>query len=76
MHQRKLRSDKYQPPAGRLLEFYESDLSVEADEDTDVEVGGDARTGSDTGGAAKFDARPGWRWRSSQLHRLLLQSPR
>jgi hypothetical protein len=45
--------DKYQPPAARLLEFYESDSSVEADEDTDVEVGGDARTGLDAGGAAK-----------------------
>jgi hypothetical protein len=53
-HQRKLRSDKYKPPAGRLLEFYESDSSVEADEDTDDEArGGDARTGLDVGGAAK-----------------------
>jgi hypothetical protein len=59
-----------------VLEFYESDLSVEADEDTEVEVGGDAWTGSETGGAAKSDARPGRRWRSSRLHRLLLQSPR
>jgi hypothetical protein len=38
-HRRKLRSDKYKPPAGRLLEFYKSDSSVEADEDTDVETG-------------------------------------
>jgi hypothetical protein len=52
-HRWKLRSDKYQPPAARLLEFYESDSSVEADEDTDVEVGGDARMGPDAGGAAK-----------------------
>jgi hypothetical protein len=52
-HRRKLRSDKYQPPAARLLEFYESDSSVEADEDTDVEVSGDAWTGPDVGGAAK-----------------------
>jgi hypothetical protein len=37
-HQRKLRSDKYTPPAGRLLENYESDSSVEADEDTDAEA--------------------------------------
>jgi hypothetical protein len=41
LHQRKLRSDKYKPPAGRLLELYESDSSVEADEDTDVEAGVD-----------------------------------
>jgi hypothetical protein len=53
LHQRKLRSDKYQPPAGRLLEFYESDSLVKADEDTDVEVGGDAGTGPNAGGAAK-----------------------
>jgi hypothetical protein len=47
-HRRKLRSDKYKPPAGRLLEFYESDLSVEADEDSGDEVGGgDAGTGPD-----------------------------
>jgi hypothetical protein len=38
-------SDKYKPPAGRLLEFCKSDSSIEADEDT----GGDARDG----GAAK-----------------------
>jgi hypothetical protein len=44
-HRRKLRSDKYHPLVARLLELYESDLSVEADEDTDVEVG--------TGGIAK-----------------------
>jgi hypothetical protein len=31
---RKLRSDKYKPLAGCLLENYESDSSVEADEDT------------------------------------------
>jgi hypothetical protein len=43
-HRRKLRSNKYKPPAGRLLEFYESDSSVEADEDT----GDEARDG-DTG---------------------------
>jgi hypothetical protein len=41
LHRRKLRSDKYKPPAGRLLEFYESDSSVEADEDTDTEAGVD-----------------------------------
>jgi hypothetical protein len=43
-HQRKLRSDKYKPPVGRLLEFYESDSSVEADKDTGDEAeGGYAR---------------------------------
>jgi hypothetical protein len=40
-HWRKLRSDKYKPPTGRLLECYESDSSVEADEDTDAEAGAD-----------------------------------
>jgi hypothetical protein len=30
LHRRKLRSDKYKPPAGRLLENYESDLSGDA----------------------------------------------
>jgi hypothetical protein len=44
-HRRKLRSDKYKPPAGRLLEAYESDSSVEADEDTDAE----ARVDEDAG---------------------------
>jgi hypothetical protein len=53
LHRRKFRSDKYKPLAGRQLEFYESDSSVEVDEDTDVEVGGNARTGPDAGGAAK-----------------------
>jgi hypothetical protein len=57
LHQRKLRSEKYKPPAGRLLEFYESDSSVEADEDTDAEAGEDARTGSDAGGVAKPQRR-------------------
>jgi hypothetical protein len=52
-HQRKLKSDKYQPPAAWLLEFYESDSSVEADEGTDVEVGGDAGMGPDSGGTRK-----------------------
>jgi hypothetical protein len=47
-------SDKYKPPVGRLLEFYESDSLVEADEDTSDEAGGgDAGTGPDAGGAAK-----------------------
>jgi hypothetical protein len=41
IHRRKLRSDKYKPPAGRLLENYESHSLVEADEDTDVEAGAD-----------------------------------
>jgi hypothetical protein len=45
LSRRKLRSDKYKPPAGRLLEFYESDSSVEADEDTDAEAGADPSAG-------------------------------
>jgi hypothetical protein len=45
LHRRKLRSDKYKPPAGRLLEFYESDSSVEVDEDTDAEAGADPGAG-------------------------------
>jgi hypothetical protein len=53
LHRRKLRSDKYKPPTGCLLEFYESDSPVEADEDTDAEAGNDAGTGPDAGGAAK-----------------------
>jgi hypothetical protein len=36
---RKLRSEDYQPPVVVLLENYESDLSVKADEDSDVEGG-------------------------------------
>jgi hypothetical protein len=53
-HWRKLRSNKYKPPAGRLLEFCESDSSVEADEGTDNEAGGgDAGMGPDAGGAVK-----------------------
>jgi hypothetical protein len=47
LHRRKLRSDKYKPLAGRLLKFYEPDLSVEANEDTDVEARGDAGTVKD-----------------------------
>jgi hypothetical protein len=36
------------------LEFYESDLSVEADKDTSDEAGGgDAGTGPNAGGVAK-----------------------
>jgi hypothetical protein len=46
IHRGKLRSDKYKPPAGRLLENYESDLSVEADEDTDAEAGTDPVVGA------------------------------
>jgi hypothetical protein len=37
--------DKYKPPACRLLENYESDSSVEADEDTDAEDGADPAAG-------------------------------
>jgi hypothetical protein len=54
LHRRKLRSDKYKPPTGRLLEFNESDSSVEADEDTgDESGGGDVGAVPDAGGAAK-----------------------
>jgi hypothetical protein len=57
-HQRKLRSDKYKPPAGHLLEFYKSDSSVEADEDTGDEAkGGDAGPALDVSGAAKTRCR-------------------
>jgi hypothetical protein len=57
-HRRKLRSDKYKPPAGRLLEFYESDLSVEADKDTGDEAGGgNVGAAPDAGGAAKARRR-------------------
>jgi hypothetical protein len=45
IHRRKLRSDKYKPTAGRLLENYESDSSVEADKDTDAEAGADPAAG-------------------------------
>jgi hypothetical protein len=45
--------DKYQPLAARLLEYYESNSSVEADGDTDTEVRGDAGTGLEVGSAAK-----------------------
>jgi hypothetical protein len=45
IHRRKLRSDKYKPPAGRLLENYESDSSVEADEVTNVEARADPAVG-------------------------------
>jgi hypothetical protein len=46
IQRRKLRSDKYKPPAGRLLENFESDSSVEADEDTDAEAGADPVVGA------------------------------
>jgi hypothetical protein len=58
LQRRKLRPDKYKPPAGRLLENYESDSSVEADEDTgDEDKGGDAGASPDVGGAAKVRRR-------------------
>jgi hypothetical protein len=57
-HWRKLRSDKYKPPAGLLLEFYESDSSVEADEDTSDEAeAGDAGAAPDTSSAVKTRRR-------------------
>jgi hypothetical protein len=58
LHRRKLRSDKYKPPAGRLLENYESDSSVKADKDTgDEDKGGDVGAAPDAGGAAKVRRR-------------------
>jgi hypothetical protein len=58
LHRRKLRLDKYKPPGGRLLEFYESDSSVEVDEDTDDGAeGGDARAAPEAGGTAKVRHR-------------------
>jgi hypothetical protein len=53
LQRRKLRSDKYKPLAARLLEFYESDSSVEADEDTSDEVEDDVGTDPNVGGAMK-----------------------
>jgi hypothetical protein len=50
---RKLRLDKYQPPAVGLLENYESDSSVEADEDTNPKVGDDAVNRQEASTAAK-----------------------
>jgi hypothetical protein len=58
LHRRKLRSDKYKPPAGRLPEFYESDSSVEADEDTDAEAVDDARTRPDAEAVDDARTRP------------------
>jgi hypothetical protein len=52
-HRRKLRSDKYKPPVGRLVEAYEFESSVEAVEDTDAEAG----TDPDAGGAVKSHRR-------------------
>jgi hypothetical protein len=46
IQRRKLRSDKYKPPAGHLLENYESDSSVEAEEDADAEAGADPIVGT------------------------------
>jgi hypothetical protein len=57
LHQRKLRSDKYKPSAGLLLEFYESGSSVEADEDTDAEAGGDVGTDPGAGVATNSQHR-------------------
>jgi hypothetical protein len=70
-HRRKLRSDKYKPPAGRLLEAYESDSSVEADEDTDAEAGADPDAG-----VMKSRRRPGRRLERSRLQLLLFLSLR
>jgi hypothetical protein len=46
IQRRKMRSDKYKPPAGPLLENYESDSLVEADEDTNMEAGADPVVGA------------------------------
>jgi hypothetical protein len=46
-------SDKYQPPAAGLLENYKSDLSVEADGDTDPEVSGDVAKHQEASNTAK-----------------------
>jgi hypothetical protein len=48
-----LRSDKYQPPAAGLLENYESDSSVEADEDTNPKVGDDVANRQEASSATK-----------------------
>jgi hypothetical protein len=71
LHRRKLRSDKYKPPTGCLLENYESDSSVEADEDTNTKAGADPAAG-----ARSPDAGPGRRLRRSLLWPLPLQSLR
>jgi hypothetical protein len=52
IQRRKLSSDKYKPPVGRLLENYLSDSLVEDNEDTDAEAGADPVVG-----AAKFRRR-------------------
>jgi hypothetical protein len=46
IQRRKPRSDKYKPPAGHLLENYETDSSMEADEDTDTDAGADPAVGA------------------------------
>jgi hypothetical protein len=46
-------SDKYQHLAAMLLENYESNLSVEVDEDTNTEVDGEVGTGPEASGATK-----------------------
>jgi hypothetical protein len=47
------KSNKYQPPVAGLLENYESDSLVEANEDTDPEVGNDAANRLEASSAAK-----------------------
>lgn len=49
----KLRSDKYRPPATGLMENYESDSLVEADDDTDPEADDDVENCQDASSAAK-----------------------
>jgi hypothetical protein len=58
LHRKKLRSDKYKPTTCRLLEFDESDSSVEANEDTGDEAeGGDTGAAPDAGGTTKVRRR-------------------
>jgi hypothetical protein len=58
----------------QLLENYESDSSVEADEDTDPEDGGDTGTGPEESSVVSPGAGLGRRQRSSQSQRLLQRS--
>jgi hypothetical protein len=48
-----LRSDKYQPPTVGLVENYESDTVVEADEDTNPTVGDNVATHQEASSATK-----------------------
>jgi hypothetical protein len=67
---RKLRSEEYQPPAAVLLENYQSDSSVEADEDTDQEVGGDVASHPTVSSATK----PGRKTRAATAKQLTMRA--